>query len=145
VINLPRSVRDHMTNQPCFGPDGALYFPQGSNSASGAPDKDWGFRPERGLSGSILRLDTRRVTPGNPIDARTPDGGGKYDPKAPGAPLTIYAEGVRLAYDLLWADDGNLYAPTNGSSAGGNTPPSSTPATSSVPAPSVSVSISPSV
>src|SRR5207237_280502 len=32
-----------------------------------------------------------------------------------------------------WADDGNLYAPTNGSSAGGNTPPSATPALLAVP------------
>jgi glucose/arabinose dehydrogenase len=125
VINLPRSIRDHLTNQPAFGPDGALYFPQGSNSAFGAADHDWGDRPERLLSASILRLDTTRVTPGKPLDARTRDGGGTYDPNRPGALLTIYAGGVRLAYDLLWADDGNLYAPVNGSSAGGNTPESS--------------------
>jgi hypothetical protein len=124
VINLPRSVRDHLTNQPSFGPDGALYFPQGSNTAFGGADADWGNRPERLLSAAILRLDTHRVTPGEPLDARTPDGGGSYNPNVPNAPLTIYAAGVRLAYDLLWADDGNLYVPTNGSSAGGNTPES---------------------
>jgi glucose/arabinose dehydrogenase len=122
VINLPRSVRDHLTNQPSFGPDGALYLPQGSNSTFGAPDAEWGNRPERLLSAAILRLDVRRVTPGKPLDARTPDGGGRYNPNLPGAPLTVYASGVRLAYDLLWADDGHLYVPTNGSSAGGNTP-----------------------
>ena len=38
-----------------------------------------------------------------------------------GAPLTIYATGVRNAYDLLWHSNGQLYAPTNGSAAGGNT------------------------
>jgi hypothetical protein len=50
------------------------------------------------------------------------DDGGAYDPAAPGAPVTVHAFGVRLAYDLCWADDGRLYAPVNGSSAGGNVP-----------------------
>jgi glucose/arabinose dehydrogenase len=122
VINLPRSVRDHTINQPSFGPDGALYWPQPSNTAMGAPDDEWLHRPERKLCATILRLDTKRVTPGKPIDAKTPEAGGTFDPAAPGSPLTIYAYGVRLAYDLLWADDGNLYAPVNGSAAGGNTP-----------------------
>jgi glucose/arabinose dehydrogenase len=122
VVNLPRSIRDHLTHQPAFGPDGALYFPQGSNSAYGAPDPGWGDRPERLLGASILRLDTARVTPGKPLDARTPDGGGAYDPFAPDAPLTIYAGGVRLAYDLVWTSGDELYVPVNGSSAGGNAP-----------------------
>ena len=43
-------------------------------------------------------------------------------PFAPDAPLTIYASGVRNAFDLLFTSDGKLYAPTNGSAAGGNTP-----------------------
>jgi glucose/arabinose dehydrogenase len=122
VINLPRSVRDHLTNQPSFGPDGALYIPQGSNTAYGAPDAIWGNRPERVLSASILRLDVSRLTPGLPLDARTPDGGGTYNPRVRTAPLTVYATGVRLAYDLCWTSDGELYVPTNGSSAGGNAP-----------------------
>jgi glucose/arabinose dehydrogenase len=122
VINLPRSARDHLTNQPSFGPDGALYIPQGSNTAFGAADPDWSNRPERLLSASILRLDLRRMSSNLPIDAKTPDGGGRYDPQATDAPLTVYAAGVRLAYDLVWADDGHLYVPTNGSAAGGNAP-----------------------
>jgi glucose/arabinose dehydrogenase len=122
VINLPRSARDHATNQPSFGPDGALYIPQGSNTAFGGADPDWSNRPERLLSASILRLDVRRVTSDLPLDARTPDGDGRYDPYLPDAPLSIHAAGVRLAYDMVWADDGQLYVPTNGSAAGGNAP-----------------------
>jgi glucose/arabinose dehydrogenase len=122
VVNLPRSYNDHLTNQPSFGPDGALYIPQGSNSSSGAPDEYWGNRPERLLNGSILRLDVKRVTPGEPIDVLTKDGGGKYDPYARGAPLTIYAGGIRNAYDLVWASDGRLYVPVNGAASGGNVP-----------------------
>ena len=122
VIHLPRSFKDHLTNQPSFGPDGALYIPQGSNSAYGAPDEEWGNRPERLLNASVLRLDVTKVTPGKPLDVQTRDGGGDYDPFAPGAPLTIYAEGLRNPWDLVWASNGRLYVPVNGSSNGGNTP-----------------------
>jgi mono/diheme cytochrome c family protein/glucose/arabinose dehydrogenase len=122
IVGLPRSVRDHLNNQPAFGPDGALYIPQGSNTASGAPDTEWGLRTEHRLNASILRLDISRVTPGQPIDVRTIDGGGEYDPSRLGAPLTIYASGIRNAFDMVWASDGHLYVPVNGSSIGGNTP-----------------------
>ena len=122
IVNLPRSIRDHMTNQPSIGPDGAIYFPQGSNSSFGAPDEIWGMRAEHLLSATILRADRNRLTPGRPIDALTHDAGGHYDPFAPDAPLSIYATGIRNAYDLCWHSNGQLYVPTNGSSAGGHTP-----------------------
>ena len=35
-------MRDHLTNQIKFGPDGALYFSQPSMNAMGAPDTAWG-------------------------------------------------------------------------------------------------------
>jgi len=74
------------------------------------------------LSGTILRYDTTRFTPGEPLDATTVDGGGCYDPFAVDAPLTIYASGIRNAWSLVWTRDGKLYVPVNGSSAGGNAP-----------------------
>jgi hypothetical protein len=124
VVGLPRGVRDHLNNQPAFGPDGALYFCQASDTAMGSPDSKWGFREEHLLSGAILRLDfailTKKVAK-LPLDVKTEDGGA-YDPYAAGAPLTIYATGIRNSYDLLWHSNGHLYAPLNGSAAGGNTP-----------------------
>ncbi len=122
VINLPRSIQDHSTEQPTFGPDGALYFPQGSNNSTGAPDNTWGNRSEHQLSAAILRLDTSKITPGKPLDAKTADSGGSYNPFAANAPLTIYASGVRNSFQLLWTSNGTLYAPTNGASSGGNAP-----------------------
>jgi len=122
VINLPRSYKDHSVNSIDFGPDDALYFVQGSNTAMGEPDLAWGERPERLLSGAVLRLDIARAQQnGLPLNAKT-DEGGSYNPYAAGAPLTIYASGVRNAYDLVWHSNGELYVPTNGSAAGGNTP-----------------------
>jgi hypothetical protein len=126
VVGLPRSVKDHETNSLAFGPDGAVYLSQGANNAMGAPDSTWGNRPERLLSAAILRLDPARLPAALPLNAQT-EAGGSYDPYPAGAPLTLYATGVRNAFDLVWHRNGHLYAPTNGSAAGGNTP--ATPAT----------------
>lgn len=120
VVNLPCAVRDHVTNQPTFGPDGALYIPQGSMSAMGAPDNAWDNRAEHLLNAAILRLDTVKVG-STAINAKT-ESGGTYNPYASGAALTIYATGVRNAYDGVWHRNGHYYVPTNSSAAGGNTP-----------------------
>ena len=130
VVNLPRGTKDHLNNQPVFGPDGALYFSQASITAMGAPDRVWGWRPERLLSAALLRLDPKKLPAGKPLDAKTEDGGG-YDPFTPEAALTIFATGIRNGYDLLFHSNGQLYAPINGSAAGGNVPASTDPRSAS--------------
>ena len=125
VIGLPRSARDHVTNGIDIGPDGALYFTQGSNSAMGREDSSWGNRPERLLNAAVLRLDPTKVG-STPLNVQTEEGG-SYNPFAAGAPLTIFASGVRNAFDLAWHSNGQLYVPTNGSAAGGNTPATPSP------------------
>lgn len=127
LTNLPRSAHDHEANSIAFGPDGKLYFSMGSNTGMGYPDVAWGNRPEVQLAGAILRLDTAALPAQLPLDVKTVDGGGSYDPNASGAPLTIYATGVRNAFDLVWTSTGKLYAPTNGSAAGANLPAVSDP------------------
>ncbi|HYO10740.1 MAG TPA: choice-of-anchor D domain-containing protein [Tepidisphaeraceae bacterium] len=120
VINLPRAVRESSTNQLAFGPDGGLYFAQGAMTNMGALSNVSGSRTEKLLSAAILRLNTAAVG-STAIDAKT-DSGGTYNPFASGAPLTIHASGVRNAYDLVWTNDGKLYAPSTGATAGGNAP-----------------------
>jgi hypothetical protein len=133
VVGLPRSIRDHVTNSLAFNPaeTGVLYALQGSNSAMGAPDTQWGSRPERLLTAAVLRINLAAIT-APPLNVTTSEGGGTYNPYASPAPaLTVYASGVRNAYDLAWHRNGNLYVPTNGSAAGGNAPatPSTLPTT----------------
>lgn len=127
VVGLPRSIRDHETNSITFRPGdpNALYVLQASNTAMGAPDAAWGNRPERVLNAALLRVDLSKIT-NPPLDVKTAEGG-LYNPSAAGAPVTIYASGMRNAYDMVWHTNGQLYVPTNGSAAGGNTP--GTPAT----------------
>lgn len=127
VTNLPRSVRDHVTNQPVFGPDGFLYIGQAANSAMGRADPTWGNRNEHLLTAAVLRVKTemlvdRRNDGFGPLNVRTPDAGGTYNPFKKTNPVRVFANGVRNAYDLVFHSNGRFYAPTNGSAAGGNTP-----------------------
>jgi N-acetylneuraminic acid mutarotase len=127
VVGLPRSTKDHMTNNLAFGPDGFMYVSQGSNTGMGAPDSAWGNRPERLLTAAILRVDPTLPAAQLPIDVQTEAYGGRpgsYDPYAPGAPVQLFATGVRNAYDLVWHSNGFLYTPINGGNAGGKTPAS---------------------
>jgi glucose/arabinose dehydrogenase len=121
VDGLPRAYKDHLTFQPTFGPDGAIYFCQGGNTSTGAPDQKWNFRTEHLLTAACLRLDLKKLEGRKlPIDVKT-DEGGTYDPSSADAPLTLYATGVRSGFDLLWHSNGNLYSGLNGAAAGGNT------------------------
>jgi len=140
VTGLPRSVRDHLTNSIAFKPDdpSVLYFAQGSNSAGGAADGAWGNREERLLSGALLQLDLDLLD-STPLDVQTSEdqavinsadassptlSDGSYNPYYVDAPVSLYATGLRNAYDLVWHSNGQLYVPTNGT-AGGSLSPAS--------------------
>ncbi|MPZ53674.1 MAG: hypothetical protein GEU79_13240, partial [Acidimicrobiia bacterium] len=130
-INLPRSMKDHLSNSIIYGPSGGgghnwLYFLQGSNQAAGDVDGAWGNRGETQLTAALLRFDPvgvlAEVQANGPIDVETEEGDGTYDPFAPDAPLEIYATGIRNAYDLVWHSNGHIYVPTNGTAGGANSP-----------------------
>ena len=122
VVGLPRAYRDHLNFGIAFGPGGLLFLSQGSNTSTGAPDAKWNNRPERLLSAAILRIDTARLPVNAPLDVRTEDGGGSYNPFAPDAPLRLHATGIRSGYSLLWHSSGRLFTAINGAGRGGNAP-----------------------
>jgi fibronectin type 3 domain-containing protein len=124
IVNLPRSVADHVNDQPIFQPGTKnLFFCQAGQNAYGAPDSTWGNRSETMLSAAILEVNTAALNLSGPaLNVLTPDVGGTYNPAATGAPLTVYATGIRNAFDLLFDDKGQLWAAANGSSSGGNSP-----------------------
>jgi hypothetical protein len=126
IVGLPRAWRDHLTFKVAFGPDGSMYFNQGSNSSTGSPDNKWGLRNEHLLNAACLQVDrdaiAKRLAAGKgPLDVQTEDGG-KYDPWAPDAPVKLYATGIRCGFSLLWHRNGHLYSALNGGAAGGDTP-----------------------
>jgi hypothetical protein len=78
------------------------------------------------LTAACLRLDTKavaeRLAQGKgPLNVKTEDDG-HYDPFAPGAPLTLYATGIRCGFSMLWHSNGKLYSCLNGGAAGGAAP-----------------------
>ena len=88
VSGLPRSGGDHLVNSLAFRPNPAageagepdhlLYVTVGSNTAMGAPDNTWSFRPERLLSAAVLEIDPERTAPPGGFDVTTeplPDDG----------------------------------------------------------------------
>ena len=118
ITNLPRSSKDHLTNSIEFKND-RIYIPVGATTAMGAYDQIWkGI--ERQLSAAVIEVDYNSIQ--GTLNAKTEGGGGNYDPYAPGAPVKVYASGVRNAVDLVWHSNGKLYAPTNGSAGGSNAP-----------------------
>ena len=128
ITGLPRSVTSGMNNQPVFGPNGDLFFAQGSNTQSGAPDNAGDLRTEHLLNSAILELHMNQLGGTLPINVQTEGVGTPYDPFALNAPLTIYADGVANAYDLVFDDNGHLYAPSSGGEANGAAPASPNPA-----------------
>jgi hypothetical protein len=126
LAGLPRSVKDHETNSIAFH-GGNLYLTQGANNAMGQRDLTWGNRDEQLLNAAVLKLDPSKLPPSAqlPVNVATAPGGpygGSYDPYAANAPLTLYATGLRNAFDLVWHSNGHLYAPTNGSASFGSAP-----------------------
>lgn len=100
-------VGAHPLTSPNFGPDGRLYLSCGATTMAGGGTKT---RRETPLSASILALDLSKLDASKlPLDVRP----GGYDPCAPGAPLTVYAHGVREAFDMCWHTNGRLYAGVN--------------------------------
>ena len=140
IIHLPRSQKDHLTNSMTFDDAGYMYISQGSNSAGGDPDEVWGYRPERLLSAAILKLDLNKLPSSLPLSAYTTSNidyinaaplssiqmeDGTYNPYATNSPLTIFATGIRNAYDLMWHSNGWLYIPTNGTAGNSLNSPNS--------------------
>lgn len=134
VRGLPRSKYDHATNGLWLDDDSqTLYFLQGGNTNAGAPSADFHNLPEFALSAALLAVDLARLgplpydlptlddecRPGNP-DANDPFGGSAGDNQAmllPGGPVTLYATGLRNAYDLTPAP-GGFYVADNGANQG---------------------------
>ncbi|PPK88535.1 putative Ig domain-containing protein [Neolewinella xylanilytica] len=142
LIHLPRSAKDHLTNSVIVGPDNDLFIVQGSNSAGGEPDLAWNFRKERLLAAAVLRVELDKLPTQLPLSLFTTDNiavinaapatgttmsDGTYNPYSADSPVTLFATGIRNAYDMVFHSNGWMYIPTNGT-AGNNSNSPNTPA-----------------
>ncbi len=140
LVHLPRSAKDHLTNSVVVGPGGDLFLTQGSNSAGGAPDIVWNLRSERLLTAAALRVELDKLPATLPLSLYTTDdisvinaapttgltmSDGTYNPYSEDSPVTIYASGVRNAYDLVFHSNGWTYVPANGTAGNRSTSPNS--------------------
>ncbi len=135
VRGLPRSEEVHLPNGLALDPaTKTLYLAVGGNTNMGAASAAFAELPEYALSAAILSIDLENLgsTPydiptlddltrsGNP-DPNDPFGGNDGLNQAkivPGGPVQVFSPGYRNPYDLMIADNGNLYGTDNGSNAG---------------------------
>lgn len=124
IVHIPRSVKDHLNNQIVFDRSGNnFHFVIPSMSAMGKADAVWGNQEENVLTAAMFKVNLAKlnneVTTTGPVDL---DPSANYDVYDSANAMTIYASGIRNAYDMVFHSNGHLYSATNGSSAGGNTP-----------------------
>jgi glucose/arabinose dehydrogenase len=91
VDNLP-SQGAHQTDKLKFGPDGLLYFAQGSSTDNGTPAAN--EPPEGPLNGAILRVN---------VDSATPQ-------------VEVFATGLRNAFGIAFHPENNQLFATDGGS-----------------------------
>ena len=94
------------------------------------PESSWPLNAKTTMDqAAINNVDVNSPTLGSGTglyfenDQSFPDNG-TYNPFYTQAPLTIFATGIRNAYDLVFHPNGQLYIPTNGTAGGSNTPAS---------------------
>lgn len=135
VRGLPRSEENHSPNGLVLDATGnTLYVAVGSNNNLGAPSRFFAFLPQYALSSAILEIDLATIgeatydlptlddpaRPGDP-DRNDPFGGndGRNQARLPAAgPVTVYARGLRNAYDLLITEAGVMFTIDNGANPG---------------------------
>jgi|GEM_PF-2314351 len=135
VQNIGVSNHDHGVNGLAFDNNGDLLITVGSKTNVGIADDRIGGIPESPFTVAILKAEiTKPDFNGNiqyelPADWVAPEGfSGEFNPAdsqgfggdvnvVPGVDVSIYASGLRNAFDLVYATNGNIYATENGANS----------------------------
>ena len=133
VRGLPRSEENHVGNGLLLK-DGKLLVSMGGHTNEGMPSNNFARLPEYALSAAILEIDIAAIGNGTydlptlddddrpgAQDANDPFGGNNGQNQAKlvkNGPVSLYATGLRNAYDLLLTEKNNLYTWDNGPNSG---------------------------
>ncbi|PZX10151.1 hypothetical protein LX81_04294, partial [Palleronia aestuarii] len=143
VRGLPRSEENHSTNGLALTTDPdtgnkILLVAQGGHTNAGAPSTNFAFSSEYALSAAILALDLTELESGVGSYSVKADGEHKYVYDIPtvlgpvfggqdglnqarlvaDGPVSVYSSGWRNPYDVLVAEDGDIFTIDNGANKG---------------------------
>ncbi|HKX45073.1 MAG TPA: hypothetical protein VJP77_00010, partial [Planctomycetota bacterium] len=126
LTGLPTSNHDHAVNALEFDHEGDLLVLVGSNTNAGVAHPNSGDLPESPLSAALLRAETSRPDFQGAVQYVLSEGGapsadqvqGEQVDVAPGAHVSVYAAGLRNAFDIVLHTNGRLYATDNGPNVG---------------------------
>lgn len=148
ITGLPTSNHDHGINGLAFDNHGDLYVAVGGNTNAGVTHGSIGGIPESPFSAAVLKATITDPSFNGVIEYElppefVPPAGLTFPPEtsqvwggiasvAPGVDVSIFSDGLRNPYDLVWTTSGRLYATDNGPNDGfGN---ASTGPTTEIPA-----------
>jgi glucose/arabinose dehydrogenase len=135
VTGLPVSNHDHGINGLQFDHNGDLLIAVGGNTNAGVKACNLGGLPESPLSGAILKAEVSKPNFNGQIVYIDPASGQPNDDQvfgdrvvlAPGVDVSVFASGLRNAFDLVFTTRGLIYCTDNGPNGGFG--PTSTSAT----------------
>lgn len=122
VTGLPVSNHDHGVNGLAFDNKGDLLIASGGNTNAGVKDPDLGDLPESPFSAAVLKAKvTDSKFNGTIKYAETATGAANNDQvygevvdSTSGTNLSVYANGFRNPFDIVWTTRGKLFGTDNG-------------------------------
>ncbi|MBX2878590.1 MAG: choice-of-anchor D domain-containing protein [Granulosicoccus sp.] len=133
VRGLPRSEENHVSNGLVLV-DNKIYLNVGGHTNEGAPSNNFAELPEYALSAAVLEIDLQQIgsstydipTLNGPADQFDPFGGHDGLNQAmlvENGPISLFATGLRNAYDIVYTETGRFYTWDNGGNTGWGGPP----------------------
>lgn len=133
VRGLPRSEENHVANGLVLV-DNDIYMNMGGHTNQGLPSNNFAELSEYALSAATIKIDLNMIgettydipTLDGPADETDPFGGHDGLNQAmlvENGPITIFATGLRNAYDIVHTESGQFYVWDNGSNTGWGGPP----------------------
>lgn len=127
ISNLPTSDHDHGNGKLLFDNNGNLLITIGGNTNAGVPSKPLGWLEESPLSAAIINAEIYASDFDGDIQYINRDtgetdndqyNGGNVDISSSVKGISVFASGVRSAFDIVYTTTGLLFSMDNGPNSG---------------------------